>query len=376
MAWRYIMSRLNGDGTETFLDYEVPLSGVSMSEDLSGPGELTATITPEFKRLKAPDGRPVVDQYSTAVYAEESGMIRWGGFVVTPTADDQDLGITCTGFPGYLAGLPYLGDLYSRIGADPLDIARHIWSYAQNHPDGNIGLIPELTTSTVRIGTPKKTTEFTTGEGEDVAFESGPYELAWWLKQECGQEFDKLAEETPFEYLAVHEWTGPQQIRHRLRLGWPRIGARKPELRFAIGENVTAGGLTWAEDDYASEVVVFGAGEGATMVRGIAPATRPTGRLRRPVVVEMKALQSKAAAMKAAAIEMKYRSGDPEFATDLVVRNTKNAPFGSYAPGDEIRVLYGGGWNPPGEMWVRILSVAYSPEEDTATLSVTRAEKA
>ena len=50
--WRYIASRLNGDGTETFLDFNLPLNDVSVQSSLSGHGGLDAKISPEVVALK------------------------------------------------------------------------------------------------------------------------------------------------------------------------------------------------------------------------------------------------------------------------------------------------------------------------------------
>ena len=79
--WRYIASRLNGDGTETFLSYDVPLSGGQTTTALSGPGGINGTITPEIAALQDEYGRPILEPWSTAIYAEVDGQIRGGAIL-------------------------------------------------------------------------------------------------------------------------------------------------------------------------------------------------------------------------------------------------------------------------------------------------------
>lgn len=396
MGWRYIASRLNGDGTETFLSWDVPLQDSKLHEDLSGPGGINGYLSPAVARLRGADGEPLFQTWSTALYAEKDGQIRAGAIIVDLDETGPRLDVECVGFSGYLQGQPYRDEL-SRVGLDPMDVARHLWDSKQTTPHGNLGLTIDPTSSPARIGLPEG--PVTRGQpGIDDAMWNylmsvgwvgnpadgveqlhppegavlGAYTLGWWATHDMGQEFDKLAAETPFDYRVVHSWNG-EAITHHLQLGYPTLGTRRPDLRFAVGENVSqVPRIEHSGNEYASEVVVLGAGEGRKMIHH--PASRDTGRLHRAAVVEDKQLTSSTSARMAAEAELKARLGDADI-NELVVREHPHAPLGSFGVGDEILVHTRPGWSGAGSMWVRILSVTTDPSRNECTLSVTRVEK-
>ncbi|MBP3044894.1 hypothetical protein KKR91_01110 [Arthrobacter jiangjiafuii] len=370
-GWRYIATRLNGDGTEVFLSWDVPLQGAAIVDDLSGPGGIAGNISPEIARLQTVDGDPVFLPWSTAIYAEKDGHIRGGAILADLSEDGPRLSLDCVGFSGYLQGQPYTGDL-SKVGVDPLAMARELWAHKQKARGGNLGMVLDSTASTVRIGTAEKSTEFTTGTGEDVAFDSGPYVLNWWSTHDMGGEFDSLAASTPFDYQVVHAWSG-ETISHRMKLGYPTLGRRRDDLRFMVGENVfVVPKIEYSGDAYASEAIVLGAGEGRKMIRGTESTV--SGRLHRAVVVEDKSLTTKQAAQKVAASEVKARLGDADI-DELVVREHPHAALGSFSVGDEIRIDTRDGWSSGLSLWVRILSMKTEPDLNKCTLTVARVEK-
>lgn len=151
MGWRYIASRLNGDGTESFLDWNLPLQQVKVKDVLSGPPALSAVISPEFTRMVA-DGRPLLERWSTAIYPELDDVIQ-GGFIVKDfTVEGENLTIEAIGFNGYPQGMAFVGDK-SWIGVDCMDVARYVWWHLQAQPMGNIGLrVPDLGDAGVKLG--------------------------------------------------------------------------------------------------------------------------------------------------------------------------------------------------------------------------------
>lgn len=362
-GWRYIATRLNGDGTETALDYNVPLTDAKVSTDLSGPGQITGNITPEVSRLQS-GGRPLFLEWSTALYAECDGLIRGGGIIADMSEDGPALAITAPGWTAYPKEQPYTGS-YSQIGVDPLNVVRHIWAHLQSKPGGNIGLSIDDTTSPIRLGT----------KANPDDSETGPYELAPWKTLDLGTELDNLADSTPFDYRIDHAWAPGDTISHNLVIGYPRLGARKNGLRFVVGENVfTAPGLAYGGNSYASGALIVGAGEGRDMIAQVAEQT--PDRLRRIAVIEDKTITSKAKALAAAETESKLRSGLADFAQDLVVIEHRNAPVGSYTVGDEIPVTTAKkGWTNGQTIWVRILSITLDPPTGGSILTVIRAEK-
>lgn len=369
--WNYIAQRLNGDGTGTFLDYDLPLSGVSLTDVLSGPNALTASITPAVKRLLGPDGEPIIQPWSTALYAEQDGVIRSGCIVTDCPRQGPNFGITALGFTGYAKGIPYIDSSFW-IEADPLNLVRAIWNHIQSQRRGNLGLQIADTTSPVRIGTELKQVEFDTQEGP-VSFESGPYKLNWWQTDDLGKEIDALAESTPFDYLERHVWKADHSdIDHFVDLGYPSIGARK-KLRFVLGENIDLPpNVDIAGGAYADELYVLGAGEGRTMIRG-SDFRSSEKRLRRPAIVTDKQLRSISDANSRARKELALRLGRGQI-TEVSVTNHPHAPIGSFRPGDEILLQGEDAWG-NFEMWVRVLSITTTPQDaERARMAVRRTD--
>jgi len=146
-AWRFIAQRaLTGE----LLDLELPLSLSALRWDLSGPGSLTGTVEPDTGTLRASDGRLLLEEWGTYLYAEADGEIRWGGIVVSSGFDGGAWKVEAAGFTTYPHGLPYTGS-YTKSGVDPADVARHLWEHLQSHPDGNLG-VKVVGSTKARIG--------------------------------------------------------------------------------------------------------------------------------------------------------------------------------------------------------------------------------
>lgn len=130
--WRYIVQRL---ATKEFLEYDLPFQPQGLTRDRSGSGSLKGTISPEIA-LRAPDGKPLLDEWSTALYVERDGSIEWGGIVVhsKPSSDKATWTIEASGFSSVLYGLVYNTVHEFPMNVDPLTVVRHLWDYAQSHP--------------------------------------------------------------------------------------------------------------------------------------------------------------------------------------------------------------------------------------------------
>lgn len=376
-GWRYIATRLNGDGTETLLSGGLPLRDIQLSEVLSGVDDFSATVPLEFDRLKGDTGDwSLFTPWSTAIYAELDGEIRGGWIVVDVDVDNNTLKVNGDGFVGYLHGLPYDGIALFE-NTDPLVIARHIWAHVQGRPRGNLGLkvVCTPTSSPLRTGkVPPPTKEGqaeTTTEGQPE-----PLRLEWFTDFDLGQRWDDLAQLGKFDYLVEHRWVG-DTIEHTLTVAYGGFGRRRDDLRFVVGENVAVVPVVEVRGaDYSDHVIALGAGEGRTMIRGEWQSA--SQRLRRPLVVTDKTLRTKAAADRVAATRGSRVS--PELRGDvrqLVVRSHPNAPIGSFRPGDSIRLIGAGrGWAGSLDLWVRILDLQFSPDNgETMTCTVTRTER-
>jgi len=359
-GWRYFAQRLDGTGTEEFLG-ELPLKGASITDALSGHNALTGSLTPEDPRFINPDGSLIFGEWDTALFAERDGEIRGGGILTRSKKNGPSWDLECVGYTGYLDGLPWsdLEDATYFVNTDPLDIYRHIWNVVQGKPHGNLGLEIAGTKSGLMIGVDLEQGEFDTQSGP-LTFESGPYRLAWYETTDLGDNVNKLAADTPFDWHERHYWDG-DTLRHVVDLGYPRIGRRRDDLRFVVGENVfEPPDVERDGEDYATEVLVLGAGEGREMRRG--GSSRPGRGLRRVAVVTDSSLQDEASANNRAEREMAWRS-QLDTVTEVAVKNTEMAPLGSVQVGDEVCLQSDFGWAKV-DVWSRVLSITISPESD------------
>lgn len=368
-GWRYIARRLNGDGTETTLDWNLPLSEPQTHDVLSGPLAIDGSISPEYARLKGPDGLPILRKWSTAIYAEEEGEIRCGGILSDIGVEGSKLTLGCIGFAGYPKGMPYTDSRFF-VEEDPLNIVRHIWNHLQSQQFGNLGVVVDGTNSPKRIGVELEQGEFDTQNGP-LSFESGPYKLEWFSTSDLGKNIDDLAADTPFDYHEEHSWDG-DQIRHFIRIGYPTLGRRRTDLRFVLGENIVAvPQVAGPGETYANGVLLLGRGEGRVMVRG--DVYEPDGGLRRIAVVQDKSQSTVAGAVRVARSELAKRQGKYTV-SEIVVANHSHAPVGSYSVGDEILVQIHDGWAPI-DAWCRILGISRKPDQSNdSTLTIARTD--
>ena len=139
MSVRYLATRMLGDGTEALLRPELPIMGGSVTSVLTGYNGLTGSISPETLWLVGADGRPLLEPWSTAIYAEVGGVLVGGGILADLDTTGPELGIDCIGLTGYPAGMPYIGE-QSWPQVDPLHVLHHIWRHIQTQPAGDVGL--------------------------------------------------------------------------------------------------------------------------------------------------------------------------------------------------------------------------------------------
>jgi len=370
-GWRYIAQRLTGDGsTGDFLDFDVPISGVGITDNLSGHNALTGTIKPEFGRMLADDGSLLLEEYGTAIWAENGGEIRGGGILTHSDFDGPEWKLETTGFTGYAEGMPYTDSTFF-VEADPLDIYRHVWEHLQGKPGGDLGLEVSTLKTGLKVGVELEQGEFDTQSGP-LSFESGPVKLTWYQTHDLGDFLTKLASDTPFDWHERHWWDG-DVIRHKVDLGYPRIGRRRDDLRFVIGENVSVSpSIAVAGEDYASEVLALGSGEGAAMVKG--HSSRPTRRLRRVAVVADSSLLTAAATNSLAEREIAWRAITDSI-SGITCIDHPHARVGSVNVGDEIFIEGRIGWRTL-ETYARVTSISITPDQgNVMQLAVTRSDR-
>lgn len=186
----------------------LPLESVQLTWDLANDS-MTGVISPAIAMAPASDGRPVIDEWSTLIYAVADGVIRWGGIVTSSELAGPSWTVTANGFRGYPAGIPYLGPVWFEVGVDPLDVIRYLWHHVQSYPGGKLGLtVDDTTQSAARLGTAAQR-----------------YELDPWNLTDCGAEMTNLLAACPAETTERHAFAGfGETVSHTLAFGVPRIG--------------------------------------------------------------------------------------------------------------------------------------------------------
>lgn len=361
MNWRYLFYELNGDGTETFIKGDVPVTGGPPVRKLSTPHEITGTIRPaDAPELVSADGSTRLRRWQTTCYvADDTDRIWAGGVLNDFHIDGPSLNFDFAGFTSYIKDQPYDGE-HSAIQEDPLDLTRLLWSHFQNQPGGNLGLEIDDTRSPVRIGTPPRDVSFDTSTGDNVNFTAndGAVMIDWWETGDSAGLIDDWAKNTPFDYLEQHIFDG-DTVRHFLQLGYPSIGEIRDLHRFVLGENVQVIPTEdYLGDDVVTEVWVFGKGEGRDRVRGIAKLIPKSGLRRVKTFVDSSIQNTVDAQNIARQILTSYQPQVPGAGvTTLLVKNHVNAEFGTFDVGDTIPYSGDHNWGDV-LVWVKILSIS------------------
>lgn len=356
MSWRFHLQSLP---SRVWVDHDLQLLGAEVTESVNGPASISGSVA-----LGDPSGAQI-REWGSLIVAEQEGRAPVVGIVDHREVSGDRLVVEAGGFSMYPTGLPWLGETFAGIRVDPLDMVRKIWAEIQSYPDGDLGVVVDQLKSPVKIGTPDVDSDFTPDEEPTSSFGFGPFMLAWWATEDLGRVFNDLAADAPFEYRERSAWDG-ENITHRLQLGYPSIGSRKPDLRFEIGVNVTAPPPV-AQTEYASEILLIGAGDGSAKIKADR-LTAKTGRLRRVHVATDKSLKSKTAAT-AAARPLLTKMQPAEMIESLEVTDHPSAPYGTYGPGDVIRVQGDAGWINL-DHWVRITELTVDCDTGAMSLKV------
>ena len=395
-GWRYIAMRaVSGD----FLDWDVPFVADSPPKrELNGPGQMTGKIEPEYLRLMAkPDGLPVISEWSTALFAEFEGRIRWGGLVTNLSFEGQAMKVSCAGYTAYPSGMPYLGSVI-RSGAkiaqkwaydgkdknhdgyidhtspkkkmpkrpkdkvstrwDAYDVVRTVWAHLQDYKMGKLGVTLDKHDSGYKLGA---------SSGED------PWELLWWDNPDCGSTITDVMNLAKGDFLERHYWDGTKEkILHHIDLGTRRLGKARNDLRFAQGENVIEIATpNYQGDFFANNVYVLGKGSGQKTAR--VRVVVDDKRLRRAKIITHK---STANARTLTGYGKKERARHSEQLTipSIAIRHHPNAPLGSWALGDRILLQVEVPWVGELAIWHRVVSEEIDPAAGTAILQLTRSD--
>ncbi|MBC7760718.1 MAG: hypothetical protein H7201_02755 [Candidatus Saccharibacteria bacterium] len=379
MSWRYIATRFNGDGTETIIAPELPLRDCSFSRFASAPADLEGFIQPEYRSLVDENGVPLLEKWSTGIYAERDGNIVAGGILVDDAIDPSSgsLRLVVMGLSGYPNGQPFTEgntwplNPYPAGGIEPMSAVRKIWSHLQSQHMGNIGVVIRGADIGIKIGKQVATASFDTENGP-LSFEYEPFLLRDFETHDLGEKLSALHAGTPLSYLERHEWNDDHtSILHYLDYA-SRHGARRTDHRFVMGENVLFSSIDPPDQEYASTVLGIGAGEGATMIRSVAYRSEEK-RIRRAIAFEDKSANTRAAINISAQAELLSRVGVDEI-TEIVVMPSHCSTLAALEPGDEVALL-GDTPHRDVDMWVRIAGKTEIPGTGGLSFSVNRADR-
>ncbi|MFJ1837834.1 hypothetical protein ACIOJ9_28690 [Streptomyces sp. NPDC088175] len=355
-AYRYrTWHALTGD----LLASDLPLSQVEIGLARNATGSFSGRLSPRFAHLLTAQ----IDPGNTVLTCERDDVLLWGGLIWRAEPEGATYPIEASGWGSYLHRRRDLhGNLDGRgpyVNADPCQVIRDTWAYAQAQPDGSLGVRVDATTSRAKAGT--------TAE---------PYRTDWWEAPALGDIVDDMtAIEGGPEWTEATNWTNGRPV-GRVRLGWPRLGTRRTDLAFTSGINVAATvPVSYDADEYAQVVVALGAGEGRSRRRAI-DAVR-NGRLRLEHVLEVPAEKGNDRLAARARTERTARQILGEV-TEIQVLDHPSSPVGSWQIGDDVRVSLHDQWTEY-DGWCRITGWTLRPPQGDApeqiTLTLARADR-
>lgn len=370
------MARRVLDGV--WLDRDLPLTGVSWTSTLNGPGTMNFGVPRELNRVPFSDGLRLFDDWATLVYVvDESQQIVNHGISMPPLTPEVGASkVTCCTVSGYVHG--YLFDQNRLWGPDvgngsptnpqvprpdPLAIAHDLWDYVQDQRDSDLGVMmlgDDTTRGAVKIGN----------------FEE-PYRLRFTDQPDVGQEIDNLAESTPFDYVDGTQWSGdpddPNSVPvHTVTWGYPRLGSRREDLRFVLGENIAVIPEVSTLDGFANDVLGVGKGNGAKMARG--RATVSDGRLRRTRIITDKTADNSRIQTLSQQFLNRLGGRNRLNISQVAIVNHRNADLATIVVGDEVFVqFFHPEWGDVAQ-WVRVTGITRADDPDKAVLTTANAE--
>jgi hypothetical protein len=413
------------------VDWELPVAeDFEYVQQLSGPTVMRGSFKPEIVAVQ----ELALDGYAYYFHVEIDGLIRASAIFLPPMYQESSLTFQCEGVAAVPHYHIYGGQIRG-IGLDPLSVVRNIWNYVLSQPASQIGVTVSNKTSTAKLGEESYTVQpaprtlaakaildrleanqdigedwtwrgapqivfdhndalldLFEGEGatdiggwleqyvndhgplEPNEVEAKPYELLWWNAVNCGEEIDKLSQQVPFDYVEIAQWNAARtDVLHSIDFGHPRVGQPRPNLLFDEENIIEVVPAQEEQDQYASTVIVIGAGEGQETIRG--SATRQFGaRIGKTKIITDKTITTQERANAVAQAELGTSLGGVFSISEIVVSAShSNARLGTYNIGDDILVAVDIPWLiTTYRDWYRITSISYKPSGDRVRLGVSR----
>ena len=351
---RVVAWNANGRGGWVLAHPDVPVDGAEWTAALLSHSELTVTFDNERRDL------PPLTPWLTALGVVDGGNLRAFGIVTDRSAEDEKLTVSCRGLTGYLDGLPWTDATVRRYNADPGELIRYIWDTAQGHRWGDLGVNVDRVKTNVRVGEKRAEVRDSDDKVVEQAVDE-PYVLDRTETHDLGAEVDRLLAEAGLEFREVLSLSRSGVPGVRMHIG-PRLGRRRTDLRAEVGESVYVVPAVEEEpEDYASDVLLIGAGEGPARI--VAQEWLPTmTRLRRVYVYQAQDIYRQAEADVEAARVLATMQPRQGAITSLEVMDSPAFPVWTIEPGDELRLVGHLGAAGHADRWVRVIALSSSLE--------------
>lgn len=320
--------------TGEVLSTDLPVRTHNTTREVRGPGGVFGTVGADLAFALASDGVRIIAPWRTALFVCEGAKIIAGGLLADLDDDGPTRTFMAPGYLNYPNEQPYLDTYFPDEFEDPVIAYRNLWAHLQAQPDGNIGMQVDADPTYMILG-----------DGE------APYSIIQTDYADTGGEMEKILTACKFDWEERHTFVmggdgrpvHPLQIRHAVKLGFPRLGApRHMNLRFVAGENVVSIGEVGAGgDEFSQDITVHGVGEGyAAVDEGLVVRKHvPDGRVRRAKIISDPSLTTPGQVQRRAEDEFVYRTTTVEIESITVIDHP-NARLADINPGDDILLLY------------------------------------
>lgn len=360
--------------SKEFLEWDLPVSELKVTYTLSGATLIQGKLNEAWEDIKDIG----IEPWSTWIHVEDQGQIRASG-ILQPFNDlshDGGLPLEAVGPSAYPEGIPYMGEDFDLIQQDPVLAITHMWAHLQSYDDGNLG-VTIRGSSSARVGLPYPPV-IPEGEEDPNPDDNNnkPYMLRWYEGTDMGQEIANLVKQAPMDFIEYAEWNATKtDVLHFIDFA-DRIGTNKPNLHITQGENLRQ--LVTTKEDtsiYASQIYLFGAGEGSEIINSYAGNPDPK-RIRRAIAVQDNTITTQERAKSLAEYEYTKRKAYNDVDTIVIDARHINAPIGSFGPGDELPLDVDIPWRVPTRSFQRerVLVLTYEADTELMTLSVRLAE--
>lgn len=258
----------------------------------------------------------------------------WCSGLVVPSQIDTKTGIMhleAKGFSGYPKKMPWLEN-WNPLAIDVFEVVQKIWTHLQSFENGDLG-VSVYPAESGMIMLP------------GYAFDGNIMNLNFFAefiraadKQDCGDHIDKLARDTPFDYVEQSAWNDDcSAITKQIFLGYPKAGADQDNLAFFVNENVIeAKPHIETQIDWVSDVIIDGWFPGTEYSNQLTNADLT--RYRRVISQDDARVNSNERAAAWAKRKLSRRQTPAYWESIVVDMEHSNAPFGSYDVADRINV--------------------------------------